>query len=380
MSAPIAMQALPVKVSGPGHGPAPEDIKKIQPEDCSFAVALIQALTGLPGQEPPLIQADPAELETSMAAQIWTVLARPVVRGQEMPGTSQGQLGAIAPPADPPTSNNGPSLQNQQLMQLASVENLSDPAALAVKPEPMADPVLAGEPSATAIEPHQVSVITSGADTSNSEQPENSEQSDAEAGSLSHRGRIEKTADEQFEPGPVWTSDQPALEMAVPEQSQSESTASQSLSKPGLDWEHLVAAIVLEKQPDGQRLTVRLRPDTMGQLEILFEQSEQGLSARIVADNPETTQLLGSQVQTLQSALADKGIACASIAVVYEQSAFTQDHPFQQHQGQSSPQEPPNKHDQGQGSQSIPSQQDTGGREIRPPLRHPVSSYIDRWT
>jgi len=67
-----------------------------------------------------------------------------------------------------------------------------------------------------------------------------------------------------------------------------------------------VAAIVLEKQPDGQRLTVRLRPDTMGQLEILFEQSEQGLSARIVADNPETTQLLGSQVQTLQSALADK--------------------------------------------------------------------------
>jgi len=220
------MQALPVKVSGPGHGPAPEDIKKIQPEDCSFAVALIQALTGLPGQEPPLIQADPAELETSMAAQIWTVLARPVVRGQEMPGTRPGTIRSDCPTGrspDQPTMDR--PLQNQQLMQLASVENLSDPAALAVKPEPMADPVLAGEPSATAIEPHQVSVITSGADTSNSEQPENSEQSDAEAGSLSHRGRIEKTADEQFEPGPVWTSDQPALEMAVPEQSQSESTA-----------------------------------------------------------------------------------------------------------------------------------------------------------
>lgn len=416
MSAAIVMQTVPAKIAGPGNGPPSVASREEAAKDSSFAAMLLQSLAGLPGQNLSLMtQADPANpadpeetvslpvptedaaLAAGMVAQVWALLARPAALDQEAPGTVQGQSGAVTLPANALTGNQGPSIQEKQPMQRAAtaleadgcadwmsgqsmVETLSDPAVLAVTPGSFADPVRELEPAAAAGDLQaagdfqQESVIASGADASDSESP------DAQADKPSQPGVSEKLADERFEPLPAWTSDQRLHEISTPDLSLAESPASKSLTEPGLDWEHLVAAIALEQQPDGQRLTVRLRPDTMGQLEILFEQTDRGLNARIVVDNAETSQLLGSQVQALQTALADKGIDCTSIAVVYEQSAFTRDNPFQQHQGQASPHDPGSRHRQEQQSQSIPVQQDPGGGQSRPPVRHPVSNYIDRWT
>jgi len=397
MNAVIDLKTQPVKVAAPGKQLAAGEVKAILTEDGSFAAVLMQALTGQihqdltlaqPEQATPeaseeseLLPVQPEEtaFETGMMAQIWALLTRPAALGQETPETVKGQTGKETLPASGLTEKAGLPTQEttasrDSLDRLTAEEILPSPAGLDVEPENVPDPFPDLEPSALAGDLHQEFISAAGKGSAHSDQADVERDMDRDRIMTEHK-TIERT-----EPQPAWTPDWHAREMDVPERIPSDIHASQGISRPGLDWEHLVAAITLDKQPDGQRLTVRLRPDEMGQLEILFEQTDQGLSARIVADNPETSQWLGSQVQNLQASLAEKGIACTSIDVVYTQSAFSQDSPFQKQQGQASPEDLGSRQRRGQGGHSIPNQNESGGQATSPPVRHPISSYIDRWT
>lgn len=328
--------------------------------------------------EPSPDQPEETALDAAgLATQIWDLLPRPVFLNQETPERVIEQSGKETLPVYLNTEKDGLStldtaVRLDSMGGPAVVEALPDATVMDFELESYPDAVLDLESFVLSGDQQQEVFLAVGTNSTRSDQAD--AESDTTRDQRSSRGQ----AVERMEPQTTWTSDWQVREMAAAEQAPLETHASRELSRPDLDWEHLVTAMTLDKQPEGQRLTVRLRPDELGQLEILFEQTDQGLTARIVADNPETSQLLGSQVQNLQTSLAEKGISCSHIDVVYAQSASSQDNPFQQHQGQSSPQESDNR--QGQGRQAVPIKPDTGSREFHPPVRHPVSSYIDRWT
>lgn len=396
MNAAIDLKTQPVKVAAPGNQLAVVAVNAVQPEDCSFASVLWGVLTGFSNQEMTLTQPGDAMPETSseaepspdqpeetaldtagLAAQIWDLLSRPVAYSQETPERVNEQSGKETLPVYLNTEKDGLStldtaVRLDSMGGPAVVEALPDATVMDFELESYPDAVLDLESFVLSGDQQQEVFLAVGTNSTRSDQ------ADAESETTRDQRSSRGQAVERMEPQTTWSSDWQVREMAVAEQAPLETHASRELSRPDLDWEHLVTAMTLDKQPEGQRLTVRLRPDELGQLEILFEQTDQGLTARIVADNPETSQLLGSQVQNLQTSLAAKGISCSHIDVVYAQSASSQDNPFQQHQGQSSPQESDNR--QGQGRQAVTSQPDTGSREFHPPVRHPVSSYIDRWT
>ena len=398
MNAVIDLKTQPVKVAAPGKQLAAGEVNAVHPEDCSFASVLWGVLTGFSNQEMTLTQPGAAMPETSseaepspdqpeetaldaagLAAQIWDLLPRPVFLNQETPERVIEQSGKETLPVYLNTEKDGLStldtaVRLDSMGGPAVVEALPDATVMDFELESYPDAVLDLESFVLSGDQQQEVFLAVGTNSTRSDQAD--AESDTTRDQRSSRGQ----AVERMEPQTTWTSDWQVREMAAAEQAPLETHASRELSRPDLDWEHLVTAMTLDKQPDGQRLTVRLRPDEMGQLEILFEQTDQGLSARIVADNPETSQWLGSQVQNLQASLAEKGIACTSIDVVYTQSAFSQDSPFQKQQGQASPEDPGSRQRRGQGGHSIPNQNESGGQATSPPVRHPISSYIDRWT
>jgi len=112
----------------------------------------------------------------------------------------------------------------------------------------------------------------------------------------------------------------------------------------GDDLARQVASVVLRNFQNGEsRLTVRLKPDQWGTLEIQLIRSEDGLVARIQSDRPETCQLLSERIPLLQESLHSPG-AASRVEIQYQESAsggmtFGRDQSASQ-QGSDGPPEP----------------------------------------
>ena len=97
---------------------------------------------------------------------------------------------------------------------------------------------------------------------------------------------------------------------------------------------------------DEQVIHIRLRPDSMGELEIRLVKDENGLAARISTDNSETTRLLTSQVALLQDALQSKGVTVTQIDIrQHQQNTAGSNLAFNQQQQQSSKPDPQERPD-----------------------------------
>jgi flagellar hook-length control protein FliK len=107
---------------------------------------------------------------------------------------------------------------------------------------------------------------------------------------------------------------------------------------PELNWDHLVASIHLKQKTSQKTLTIQLRPDSYGKLQIRLEHSEQGLMTHLITDNAQTSVLLGSHVRHLQDLLAAKGFVCPQIEVSCQPQTLANDHSGQ-HPGHSPPQD-----------------------------------------
>lgn len=106
-----------------------------------------------------------------------------------------------------------------------------------------------------------------------------------------------------------------------PQASQPNDRSAPSAQTPSsIDWSPIVDSWSMRTAPGPQQWTVRLRPDEFGQVQIHLEQLDQGLVARIVADQALTTELLRSQLLQLDSALQDQGIHCQRLEVLCEPS------------------------------------------------------------
>jgi len=89
----------------------------------------------------------------------------------------------------------------------------------------------------------------------------------------------------------------------------------------GDDLARQVASAVLRNRQNGEsRLTVRLKPDQWGTLEIQLIRSEDGLVARIQSDRQETCQLLRERIPLLQESLHSPG-AASRVEIQYQESA-----------------------------------------------------------
>ncbi|MDD3504229.1 MAG: flagellar hook-length control protein FliK, partial [Eubacteriales bacterium] len=69
----------------------------------------------------------------------------------------------------------------------------------------------------------------------------------------------------------------------------------------------LIERINLRELEQAQQLTVRLRPDEFGRLEIRLTRSSEGLIAQLISDTAMTRELLAQQANDLQQALKDQG-------------------------------------------------------------------------
>ncbi|MBP7402126.1 MAG: flagellar hook-length control protein FliK [Clostridia bacterium] len=97
-------------------------------------------------------------------------------------------------------------------------------------------------------------------------------------------------------------------------------------------------------------MVVRLRPDVFGELKIDFEMQDDRLTARIVTDSHPTRVLLQSHLDSLQDALADKGIPVREILVEYADTGTDTS---------GSPADDPRRHSAGRNRTHIP----PGGRD-----------------
>lgn len=82
-----------------------------------------------------------------------------------------------------------------------------------------------------------------------------------------------------------------------------------------------VTSTLLKERPNGEtRLTVRLKPDEWGSLEVHLTRSTSGLVAKIQTDRPETCQLLRDRVPFIQESCQINGEAMR-IEIQYQESA-----------------------------------------------------------
>jgi hypothetical protein len=147
---------------------------------------------------------------------------------------------------------------------------------------------------------------------------------------------------------------------------------------PELNWDHLVASIHLKQKTSQKTLTIQLRPDSYGKLQIRLEHSEQGLMTHLITDNAQTSVLLGSHVRHLQDLLAAKGFVCPQIEVSCQPQTLANDHSGQ-HPGHSPPQ------DHRPAPDVLPvktarSPENLADRPIPGPASHPAVRFLDRWT